>query len=177
MEDISKAEIGVLNPAEVTNEDFMSRLTEPDRMNISSLISAFEKKMRERQQKGGMMAIGGIMEKPLPRKDIDIRVVLETGRARGDYDSQQELAMDKFRALQDIVSQILLENHDMRITDVLEPTIDEEFQNPAILKHEGTIKIEKDGTTPIELLNTTGSTFEEEVKRQRRPFAILARAA
>ena len=177
MEDTSRTEISEPNPEEINREDFMTRLTEPDRSNITRLISTFRKTMGERQQKGGVMAVGGIIEKPPPRKDIDLRVVVETGRTREDHNSQYELAMDKFRALQDIASQIILEDQGMRITDVDEPTIDEEFQSSAILKCEGTIKIEKDGTTPIELLNSLASTFEEEAKRQVRPFVILAKAA
>ena len=177
MEDTSRTEISEPNPEEINREDFMTRLTEPDRSNITRLISTFKKTMGERRQKGGVMAVGGIIEKPPPRKDIDLRVVVETGRTREDHNSQYELAMDKFRALQDIASQIILEDQDMKITDVLEPTIDEEFQSSAILKHEGTIKIEKDGTTPIELLNSLASTFEEEAKIQVRPFVILAKAA
>ena len=57
MEDTSRTEISEPNPEEINREDFMTRLTEPDRSNITRLISTFRKTMGERQQKGGILAV------------------------------------------------------------------------------------------------------------------------
>ncbi|KKR49615.1 MAG: hypothetical protein A3C27_03575 [Candidatus Levybacteria bacterium RIFCSPHIGHO2_02_FULL_39_36] len=179
MADISAKETGgaLKTTPEVDRGVFLSKLNESDQDNITTLATAFERKMKKKQQRGGMIVVGGILEKPLPRKDIDIRVVVETGKTRNDYETRIAQAMDRFNILEEITSQLVSDNPDLKIAARMEPAIDEEYQSPSILKHEGTIRIERVGATPIELLNTVGGTLEEEIRKQERPFAVIARVS
>lgn len=159
---------------EVDRERLLIRLSEGDRNNLEDISRSFAEIMTKEGMHGGIVVVGGVMEKPLPRKDIDVRVVLETEKKREDYKTYLEFAKDMFRKLQTVVGKIAQETGS-EITEELEPAIDEEYQNPSILKHEGTIKMTKAGVTPVEFLHTIDGNIEELLAREKRPFCVLVR--
>ena len=159
---------------EVGREVFLAKLTEQDRRNLEAAATIFTDISKEEGLHGGMLIIGGVMEKPFPRKDIDIRVVIETGKTRDDHDTYLDYAKDKFGHLKKISNRINQEIGTQTV-EVLDPGLDEEFQSPSILKHEGTIKISRQGTTPIELLNAIDGNMDGIIARERRPFCVLVR--
>lgn len=162
---------------EVLSKMLYSKLTEQDRQNLADISEKFRSKLASEGLQGGLLVVGGILEKQLPRKDIDVRAVLETGDKRDNYPTYLEYAENKFKRLQVILSAIADEIPGTRIAETLEPTMDEEFQNPSVLKHEGTIKMGREGTTPVEFLNTIDGTMRSEIARQTRPYVILAEVA
>lgn len=176
MTNVSQVEItGTQSGNEVPKETFLKRLNNQDKNNILAVQKAFEEAMREKKFKGGMLVVGGILTKPLPRKDIDIKVIIESGQKAEDYPNGHTFALKKFADLKDIAEALTERIPGLKISEELEPTIDEEFDNTSILKHDGTIKLEKEGTTPIEFLNTLGRSTDETIREQKQEFCVVAR--
>ncbi len=160
---------------EVTKETFLNRINEPDRANIEAIQKAFEDILRNKGLKGALLVVGGILTKPLPRKDIDIIVVIESDKSWQKYENNFKYAGEKFRELVELSEQIIERNPGFSIVETLEPAIDEEFGTPSILKHDGTLKLKKEGTTPIEFLNTLRRSTDETTRGQKQEFCVVAR--
>ena len=159
-------------PISVDKTTLFERLTQEDRANLEEIAAAFKTAVEKKGLRGALIVVGGILEKPLPRKDIDVRAILETGQKRADYESYLEFARGKFAVMENVVSEIVRVSG-ATIGEIIEPTMDEQHQNPAILKHEGSITLSCGNRTPIEFMNTTGASLNEHTAGEGRPFCIL----
>ena len=72
-------------PISVDKTTLFEKLTQEDRVNLEEIAAAFNTTAEKKGLRGALIVVGGILEKPLPRKDIDVRVILETGQKRADY--------------------------------------------------------------------------------------------
>src|SRR3989344_351630 len=132
-EEISRTEPGV------PKEEFLKELTLEDRNNLIQLSDEFKRVMQEDDINGALIIVGGIMNKPHPRKDIDIVLVEERqdkDLAKSPHESQLDFATKEFRRFNDLIARIL-SALDFKVISVMSPAMDEEFGNPSILKNDG----------------------------------------
>ena len=167
---IAEEERGV--PISVEKTTLFERLTQEDRANLEEIAAAFKTTVEKKGLRGALIVVGGILEKPLPRKDIDVRAILETGQKRENYESYLGFAKGKFAIMREVINGIVQASGAI-VSEVIEPTMDEEHQNTAILKHEGSITLSRGNGTPIEFMNTTGTSLNEHIAGEGRPFCIL----
>lgn len=164
---------------EIPKEEFLQTLNQEDRDNISQLIKGFEAAMKGRDLNGALIVVGGIMNKPQPRKDIDILLIRERREKdsqKPPFEAQLEWATMDFRRFSSVVSSITV-SANLRISSIIEPSIDEEFENPNILKNDGTTTLISNSGRglPIELIRDTAGNVEQQIAKQKEPFCVLVR--
>lgn len=163
---------------QVNEEAYLSRLPQEDRIHLQQIGQQFQKVMEGEGRKGALVVVGGTLNKPLPRKDIDILMVLQPHPTDAQRGSSTELdfALADFKTFQRIVKDITDQNPALQIHKVVEPAMDEEFNSPSILKHDGSItvtNIEKN-TTPIEFVRIRDrGSYQKIMSGTNRPFVIL----
>lgn len=150
---------------QVNIETYFARLPEIDKQNLQNIMIAFETVMRERGKRGVLKAVGGTIDKPLPRKDIDLTLRLAEGDSdpkRDDFPDYLQYSLANYNIILDIVREIVARNGNLEIGEEIEPAIDEEYQSPSILKNAGSIKINPREGTPIEIIRkpNISSTIE-----------------
>ena len=158
--------------------EYLQRLSQEDRKNVMSITASFEEVMREKNKKGTLIAVGGSILKQLPRKDIDLVLVLAPTTQdlnRNDFASYHQYSIKDFQAtFKDLVINIVKRNPSFRITEEIEPTLDEEFQTDYILKTDGSITVSTRKGTPVEFIRYGEKvTLEELFERVTKPFVIL----
>ncbi|MBI2031124.1 MAG: hypothetical protein HYT08_00770 [Candidatus Levybacteria bacterium] len=172
-------EIKQLEPKhEVPKEEFLHTLKPEDRDNISQLIKGFEAAMTDRDLNGALMVVGGIMNKLQPRKDIDILLIRqrrEKDPQKLPFETQLDWATMDFRRFSNIVTSITV-SANLRISSRIEPSIDEEFENPNILKSDGTITLISNSGRglPMELIRDTTGNVEQQISKQKGRFCVIA---
>ena len=89
--------------------------------------------MEEEGRKGALVAVGGTLDKdkPLPRKDIDVLMVLQPHPqdVQKDGSTELEYALKDFQTFQHLVEKILDQNPSLHIKEMIEPAMDEEFDS------------------------------------------------
>ena len=93
--------------------------------------------------------VGGAVNKPWPRKDIDVTV--KTGK-RGKGETELDRARDEFETLSKIAKKAIEIDGDFSIDKVIEPAMDEEFGSPDIMKFDGVVQILPKKGARIELI-------------------------
>lgn len=161
--------------SEAIEKDFLNleKLGSIDKNHLEILSRDFEKFLKVEGKKGALFLVGGILTKPLPRKDVDIAVVIENEENDKFPKTSYTEAMDQFLFLQKIVNIIILENKLFRMGKVIFPCIDEEFGSESILKHTGSIEIKPEKGTPIELANVCGVSVKNFREKEKRPYIEL----
>lgn len=169
---------------EISKEDYLSRLPSVDQANVQTIIGLFQETAEETQVKGSLLAVGGILTKPLPRPDIDLLVILQensSGVGMQMYSDYYQLSLADFKIFADFVQKMLKKDQGkpFRITRTNEPAIDEEFDTPNILKHDGSIIISnKSGGVPLELIRSgSRSSYQSVISKGKRPFAVLTESS
>ncbi len=160
---------------QVDLETYFIRLPEVDKQNLQEIMTAFKAVMRKKGRKGVLKAVGGTINKPLPRKDIDLALRLaerDSDPKRDNFPDYFQYSLANYNIIRDLVREVVAMNGNLEIDEETEPAIDEEYQNPSILKNDGSIKIKPREGTPIEIIRkpTASSTIESE------PFVILSEA-
>src|SRR3989344_1496325 len=155
--------------------NYLESLSKIDQDNLRAITAGFEEVLRRKGLNGVLKAVGGTIDKPLPRKDIDLTLRLveqETDQKAEDFLDYLEYSKARFNILRDLVEEIVARKPELGIEEIIEPTINEEFESPSILKNDGTIKIKPKRGTPIEIIRIpeTSETVE------RRPFVLLTEA-
>ncbi|HVZ11955.1 MAG TPA: hypothetical protein VG965_02905 [Patescibacteria group bacterium] len=181
MPDISPEgiEFQVHKTREVKKEDLYSTLAAADRQNLDLLVDAFEDISENDEVEGGMFVVGGILNKPHPRKDIDIVVYRGFPDAPATQTpliekSQLTLANEKFAGLRLFANEFVKRNPDFKIGNIIEPFEDENFDNPNILRNTGSIEITREGSTTLQLVNGYDGPVGSD-KSDDRQFAVLTR--
>lgn len=162
----------------VPKEEFLSTLSPEDKENLTNLSEGFMKTMESFNRRGALIVVGGIMNKPHPRKDIDIVLIIE--KKEGDLtkdpkETQLDFANKNWHNFKNLVSRMLLVTQDLKILSEIPPTIDEEFDNPNILKNDGSITLGGDQGLPIELIRDPKGNTQERIASQANRFSILAK--
>ena len=157
---------------QVDRQDYFERLPEIDRKNIRAIVSTFDEVLREKERRGILKAVGGTIDKPHPRKDIDITLRLveeEADKNIDDFPDYLEYSRARYTIFQDIIREVVSRNQNLEIEEEIEPTIDEEHDNPSILKNDGTIKIRTKAGTLIEVIRIPETAEAGETK----PYVLL----
>ena len=171
------------NPAETRivggEDEYLARMTKEDRQNLQMLGSAFAQVLHEQQRNGALIVVGGTLTKQLPRKDIDLIVILEGERddSKVGEKSGYDLAMEQFGTLENLLREITTKTRSLAVERTQPPSIDEEYQNPNILKSDGSIILKSGNGTPIEIIRSPKKQTYEEFKagEKKRPYILLER--
>ncbi len=128
--------------------------------------------------------VGGSVTKPLPRKDIDIILYREVHESDESV-NVMERTQRSFDELKGFIDSFIdnTQNQYQRVRS-LPPAYDEEFDNPNILKFDGSVivarqdkgdnSIESPLGTQIEFINILGkSSFDEFLAKDNKPFTLL----
>lgn len=167
-------------PLEHSKTEYLARLSEVDRQNIEKIVELFPQVMSEQGRAGSLLAVGGTISKPLPRKDIDLIILMQKnpdGPKKDDYPDYYQYFVAKFRIFQKVLEGIVAKAPSLQITAVLDPQIDGVFQSPGILHFDGSVKMtnSKTGGTPLEFLREDLDQFPHTRGLQKgKPFVILS---
>lgn len=164
--------------SEVQKEAYLSRLPLNDQINLQNIGQGFRKVLEEERRHGVIAAVGGSINKPLPRKDIDLLIVLQPhiDDAQKGTSTELDFAIRDFQIFKHIVEKVCTQNPSLQIQEIIEPTMDEEFNSPSILKTDGSITVanKNNDSMPIELVRSRKRGSYQEVAAQvDRPFVIL----
>ena len=176
---INPQELGTLQ-LEHDKTEYLARLPEVDRQNVERIIDLFPQVMHEQVRGGLLLAVGGTINKPLPRKDIDLVIAMRENPddpKKDDYSDYYQYFLQKFRTFQRIIEAISIKDPRLQIIAVLDPAVDEEFQNPAILKFDGSVKMtnKERGGTLLEFLRIDLEQFPSTRGVQKdKSFVVLA---
>lgn len=171
------------SPLQHRKADYLSKLPEVDRQNIERLTELFIQVMTEKGRVGLLLAVGGTLTKPLPRKDIDLAIAFKQEPADPnikDYPDILSFSTAEYRVFRDIINTMLKLDPSYQITKTIEPFMDHEFQNPNILAHDGDVVVVnqfKEGA-PLEFSREytfdRTETMAELITKRDRPFVVLA---
>jgi len=125
------------------------RIPEDEKGNIVRLVGALKKAGLELGYDIETEVVGGALNKPWPRKDIDITV--KTGK-KGKGETALDRANDEFNTLSEIAKKATEIDEHFSISTAIKPAMDEEFDSPNILKFDGLIRIKPKMGTQIELI-------------------------
>ena len=125
------------------------QIPEEEKGNIKRLFSALKRAGQESGYDIETELVGGTVNKPWPRKDIDITV--QIGKA-GSGKTELDRARDVFGTLSEIAKRAAEIDRHFSVSKVVEPAMDEEFDSPNILKFDGVIEIQPENGTRIELI-------------------------
>lgn len=167
------------SPGQMDRESFLAHISEIDRANLLKLGSSFTKVLQQKGRRGALVVVGGILTKPLPRRDIDILLILDRAPndlGRDNFSNQLEYAKADFVIFRDIANKIAFQSPNFVVGNEIEPFVDPEYNNPNILNHDGSttlIYTNKQGT-PIELIRMDKrGSLKEVLAKDSRPYLVL----
>jgi hypothetical protein len=166
-----------LLPNQVSTLEYLTKLSLQDRANLDSIRSRYRKILEERGQRGNLIVVGGSIDKPLPRKDIDVLVITEKLTSVSDENKTgiEKAKYDFDTNFKPIIEVVAPEEDGFKTQSVFEPAVDEEYQNPNLLKHDGTILVTKDRSTPIEFIrNSQNSDLKAFAGNAKRSWVLLS---
>jgi len=158
-------------------ESYLARLPTEDQENLRSIAKNFPRVLNKNGRKGVLKVVGGTIDQPLPRKDIDLTFQMDPNDndpKRDDFMTYLEYAQSRFKIFKEIVEEIAGDHtlFSISLEDVIEPGIDEEFQSTSILKTDGSITIKPKKGTPIEIIRKP----ENSDRIETRPYIVLKAA-
>lgn len=169
-------------PFQVGREQYLARLSDLDRTNMIRIAELFTAAGKKLGREGLLLVVGGTINKPLPRKDIDLVAVLQKNTddpKREDYGTYYDFALAEFRNFQQLLETMVSQDSKFKIGEVQEPVIDEEYQSPSILKNDGSITItDSTGGTKMEFIRREmKNSIRDSLSEETRPFVVLASVA
>lgn len=159
---------------ETPREEALAGIPEKDRENLVRITQAFTPVMQERNMKGALVLVGGALTKPFPRKDIDVRMIIETEEKQEDLEDTYTLAVKKYQTTKSILEDMAKRAKGFVVKEAVEPQI--LHDQPNSIKHEGTLVVQVEGATPIEFMNTLSGNVQEFVSSQTSKFSVLVAA-
>lgn len=170
----------LLNPSEISKDKYLKRLPEVDKTNLSRLISTFEDVMKTQKRGGSLVVVGGTINKdPLPRKDVDVLMVLEPDerdkpRDTANKETELSFAIRDFDIFRRIASQ-MSDALGFIITKEIEPYPDIQFQNDNILDHDGALTLLPPEGMPIEIVRIRErGPYQNIVRNDKRPYVPIS---
>jgi len=124
----------------VEKQEYLESLSEDDRANLGLLATTFLEYCGENNLSGAVLIVGGTVKpetRGTRRKDIDI-LPLISGQS----------SFESFRVLMNWLEK----QTNFHNSKIIEPIIDEEFGNPAILRHTGSITLQPESGSPLEFI-------------------------
>lgn len=150
------------NENAVEKQEYLESLSENDRENLGLLITIFLDYCHEKKLSGALLAVGGSVKpetRGTRRKDIDL-IPLVNGRD----------SFDDFRALMEY----LKTKAEFNISKVIKPAMDEEFGNPRILKHTGSITLQADTGVPLEFIRLEEvKSWQQIIQEQKDYYSLI----
>ncbi len=135
-----------------TKEAYLAKFKDADRNNLIETVLKIKESMRESGTKGSLIAVGGTINKPGERKDIDVVMVLNL-KDKLNYGepniSKLERANLRYEEYKKIIGNSSLDSSEI---EEIPPAIDEEFRNDSILKSEGIFSIKRNCCKPVEII-------------------------
>ena len=164
-----------LPPVEIPIDTVLERLTETDKNNLVDIKGNFERLLKEDNLTGALAVVGGVLEKPMPRRDIDIALYVSSSSKIENLLTELAKAQRGFITLRSIAQDLTSAIPETTIHEILEPTLEDGSDSKARLKNQGSITIARNRCTPVQLINTYGSQSLEPRLMAGKPYAILSR--
>jgi len=149
----------------VERKEYLESLSEDDRTNLGLLATTFLEYCSENDLSGAILIVGGTVKpetRGTKRKDIDILPLIS---GHNSFESFQTLM------------KYLETKTSFNISKVIEPAIDEEFGNPAILKHAGSVILQPESGSPLEFIRLESvkdwREIEKEMVQKRDYYNLL----
>lgn len=162
-------------PIEVQKETYLSRLSARDRQNLETVEDSFRAFLGVKGMKGALVAVGGSINKPLPRKDIDLAILIaDHPEPDGKRLTPYKRALRGHQQVLDFVSSVQKEHPDFKIVDEIPPLIDEEFESESILRHDGSVKVQFAEGTPLEFMRQDFNNGVGNIGQRGKPHVVLA---
>lgn len=174
MEEATKSKTSL----EIEINSLLSRITAEDEENLYLLNDLFKAAAKEEGLKVTLAVVGGILKKPLPRRDIDVLAVFENSDKfprKNTFDNSLDYSIEDFKLLRGVVDRIEKSSSGFSVSKVLPPAMDEEFGYKSILKHDGSIQLTRGIGTPIEIIRLDVRGIENFKHVSTRPFVILSK--
>ncbi|MBI4080359.1 MAG: hypothetical protein HY430_01160 [Candidatus Levybacteria bacterium] len=158
-------------PLEIAKDAFLKRLPEAERTALDETASTLASTLLGQNRRGAIVAVGGSLRKPWPRKDIDLVLVREdhTGNPHSvDY------SREDFHVLRSVAEEAARQNPDIAITETLEPQPDEEFGG-LFLRFDGKVTLQhRASSVPFEVIRSADKNLEEFIENRRSLYVILS---
>lgn len=158
--------------------EYFAKLPSEDRETIKTLASKYKETLQKRGATGSLVAVGGSLDRPFPRKDIDLLMLVKQVQDFPQSGTEIEIALRDFNEnFRPIVETVAGQQDGFVIVEVIEPAVDEEYQNSNLLKHDGAISVRKVNGTPIDFIrNSATNDLAEFAKDSKRPWVLLSAA-
>lgn len=121
-----------------------------ERNNIWNLFGLLKKTAKEQGLEIELEVVGGVKSKKWPRKDIDVTVTTNTNRPKGKNKLDETTA--EYNEIVQLVESATKGSF-FKIKKKILPYANKEFGDLNILDHKGSVEIEPQTGTPIELIN------------------------
>lgn len=166
---------------QIDNETYYSQMPPEQKQFSEDFIKGFTKVLEKNEIVGAVLGVGGLAKsRPWPRKDQDLLVIFppHIGPDRKNNQTEIEFAQTDYQFLLNLVKEVVDNNPNIKVNvdGSIEPFIDEEFNSPNLLRHQGTIQIQSDhAPAPIDIIRCDKhETLEEFVQTNKEPFSVLS---
>lgn len=162
------------HPIEVQKEEYLSRLSASDRQNLETIEVSFRTFLGEKGAKGALVAVGGSIDKPLPRKDIDLVILIaDPPEPKEERLTPYQKALRGHGQVLDFVSSVQAKHPDFKIVKGIPPLINEEFGSESILRHDGSIETHFAEGTPLEFMRRDFNNGVSGIGQKGKPHVVL----
>lgn len=162
-------------------EDYLKRLPIVDQKNLKKISRLFQEALIKDGRRGALVVVGGTIDKPFPRKDIDVLMILQQDPRdpKKGSDSEFDFAQKDFQIFKKLIRTMISNDLSLIVKEENEPAIDEEFNSPGILKHDGSIVLQgPDKSLPVELVRRSErGAYQEIFANDKRHFVVLSDTA
>jgi hypothetical protein len=162
---------------ERSRDEFLNRLPQADRINLETLVEAFQATSQTSEFAIALVGVGGVLTKDWPRKDMDVVLILDDADAavlpnREDYPNNWEFALAEFGLIRLLVEDAT-QGAGAEIKQVILPSYFEELQDPNMIRGDGSITIQFSSGIPVEIIRSAVRNIGDFKASQTRPYAVL----
>ncbi len=129
-------------------------IPEQEKKNIARIRFLLDESARSMKRQLATEVVGGVIDKPWPRKDIDI--ACEFLDPKKEYEGLEEIVEAEMRLkdLESVVRKAVGRGSEFKIGNIIHPYHEHGYErDPARIAHTGSIEVKPKEGVPIELVN------------------------
>lgn len=139
------------NPEIEIDQIDLLNIPDIEKNNLRELFSLLNRYATDTNQTFDIKVVGGVIKKEWPRKDID--VIFSNKDIENTPIQYYEKVVGSYKSLEKAIDEAVLPSGRYTLGDKMFPAIDEEFGDPNILKHNGSVVVVPAHGTKIEIIN------------------------
>lgn len=161
----------------ISKDHLFSRLNPEDIENLKNVSDKLERILREEAMEGSLLVVGGAIDKPMPRKDIDLAVYIKPNWKKGNVMTELEKAQKSYIALKSIAEDIVKAIPGMQMGEQIEPALMEDGSQESHnkLKTQGSVQLRPEKGIPLELINYHQDPTISQAGIPTRPYVLLSK--